>query len=44
MSNGKYVTLAKMEGEISSITVERADAGEDLLLHTPSGAMTARAW
>lgn len=43
MTNSKYVTLALIEGELSTITVEAADDGEDLLLHAPNAAMVARA-
>lgn len=40
---GKYTSLALMEGELASITVKEADAGEDLLVFVPSGPMTERA-
>jgi hypothetical protein len=43
MTNSKYVTLALIEGELSTITVEAADDGEDLLLFAPNAATVARA-
>ncbi len=41
--NGKYTTLAVMEGELTSITVKGSDLGEDLPVFVPTGQMAARA-
>ena len=43
MSNGNHTTLAIMSGELRTITVEAAVAGEDLVVHAAPGAMTTRA-
>jgi len=42
MSNGKHTTLSIMTGELRTITVEAADAGEDLVMHATPGAMATR--
>lgn len=42
MSNGNHTTLAMMEGELRTITVEAADASESLVTYAAPGEMTAR--
>ena len=43
MSNSKHVTLALMEGELSAITVEFPDGGEELRLFAADVEMVERA-